>query len=208
MKIRSLHDRVIIRKIKRELKTESGIILQGSDHEKSFQGEVVSAGSSKVKSRKIGVNVGDKILYSSNSGQKIKANGEELIVLKEEDVLGKITSDNYDFKVDELELLRNFILVTPFHENKIGSFIIPFEDDKAHLGRVIKLGEGSKSTYDPYSTTYEFTPWEDIDLSVDCVISYGNFYNKKADARINGKDYIIMTDFDVECVLEEFENVG
>lgn len=208
MKIRSLHDRVIIRKLNKERKTQSGIILPALDNEKSFQGEVVSTGSSKVKNRSIGVNVGDKILFSSSAGQKVKANGEELTVLKEEDVLGKINSDNYDFKVNELELLRNFILVKPFHENKIGNFIIPFEDDKAHLGRVIKLGEGSKSTHDPSATAYEFVAWEDINLSVDNIISYGNFYNKKADTVINGEAYIVMTDFDIECILEDFNNAA
>ncbi|MBK67563.1 MAG: co-chaperone GroES [Rickettsiales bacterium] len=94
MKIRPLHDRVIVKRLEEELKTASGIIIPDSAAEKPDQGEIISVGNGKVgddgKIRGLDVNVGDKVLFGKYSGQSVKIQGEELLVMKEEDIMGII----------------------------------------------------------------------------------------------------------------------
>ena len=94
MKIRPLHDRVIVKRLEEELKTASGIIIPDSAAEKPDQGEIISVGKGKIgddgKIRGLDVNVGDKVLFGKYSGQSVKIQGEELLVMKEEDIMGII----------------------------------------------------------------------------------------------------------------------
>ena len=94
MKIRPLHDRVIVKRLEEELKTASGIIIPDSAAEKPDQGEIISVGKGKAgddgKIRELDVNVGDKVLFGKYSGQSVKIQGEELLVMKEEDIMGII----------------------------------------------------------------------------------------------------------------------
>ncbi|MBL79757.1 MAG: co-chaperone GroES [Nitrosomonadaceae bacterium] len=94
MKIRPLHDRVIVKRLEEELKTASGIIIPDSAAEKPDQGEIISVGKGKAgddgKIRELDVNVGDKVLFGKYSGQSVKIKGEELLVMKEEDIMGII----------------------------------------------------------------------------------------------------------------------
>ena len=94
MKIRPLHDRVIVKRLEEELKTASGIIIPDSAAEKPDQGEIISVGKGKIgddgKIRGLDVNVGDKVLFGKYSGQSVKIKGEELLVMKEEDIMGII----------------------------------------------------------------------------------------------------------------------
>jgi chaperonin GroES len=94
MKIRPLHDRVIVKRIEEERKSAGGIVIPDTAAEKPDQGEVVAIGNGKVqddgKLRPLQVKVGDKILFGKYSGQTVKVEGEELLVIREEDVMGVI----------------------------------------------------------------------------------------------------------------------
>ncbi|GAB4265303.1 MAG: co-chaperone GroES [Methylomicrobium sp.] len=91
MKIRPLHDRVIIKRVEEETKTAGGIVLPGSAAEKPSQGEVVAVGSGKAldngQVRALEVKVGDKVLFGKYSGSEVKVDGEELVVMREEDIM-------------------------------------------------------------------------------------------------------------------------
>ncbi|MDR3427551.1 MULTISPECIES: co-chaperone GroES [Silvimonas] len=92
MKIRPLHDRVVIKRVEAEEKTASGIVLPGAAAEKPDLGEVVAIGTGKVldngEVRALSVKVGDKVILGKYSGQSVKVNGEELLVVREEDIFG------------------------------------------------------------------------------------------------------------------------
>jgi chaperonin GroES len=94
MKIRPLHDRIIVKRLEEERKTASGIVIPDTAAEKPDQGEVIAVGNGKVlddgKVRALQVKVGDKILFGKYSGQTVKVQGEELLVIREEDVMGVI----------------------------------------------------------------------------------------------------------------------
>jgi chaperonin GroES len=91
MKIRPLHDRVIVRREEEEQKTAGGILLPGSAQEKPNRGEVVAVGSGRVLDngdvRAVDVNVGDIVVFGQYAGNdKIDVDGEELIILSESDI--------------------------------------------------------------------------------------------------------------------------
>ena len=91
MKIRPLHDRVIVRREEEEQKTAGGILLPGSAQEKPNRGEVVAVGSGRVldngDTRAVDVNVGDVVVFGQYAGNdKIDLDGEELIILSESDI--------------------------------------------------------------------------------------------------------------------------
>ena len=92
MNIRPLHDRVIVKRLEEELKTASGIIIPDSAAEKPDQGEIIAVGKGKVgddgKLRALDVKVGDKVLFGKYSGQAVKIKGEEILVMREEDIMG------------------------------------------------------------------------------------------------------------------------
>ena len=94
MKIRPLHDRVIVKRIDEERKTASGIVIPDTAAEKPDQGEIVAVGKGKKdehgKLIALDVKVGDKILFGKYSGQTVKVKGEELLVMREEDIMGVI----------------------------------------------------------------------------------------------------------------------
>lgn len=94
MKIRPLHDRVLIKRVEEELTTASGIVLPGSAAEKPNRGEVIAAGPGKSNDkgelRPIGVKVGDKVLFGQYAGTKVKIDGEELLMMSEDDILAII----------------------------------------------------------------------------------------------------------------------
>lgn len=90
MKIRPLHDRVVIRRVEEETKTAGGILLPGSATEKPSQGEVVAVGNGIIKDngdvRPLDVKVGDKILFGQYAGSTVKVDGEELLIMKESEI--------------------------------------------------------------------------------------------------------------------------
>ena len=94
MKIRPLHDRVIVKRVEEEKKTASGIVIPDSAAEKPDQGEVVSVGSGKIlddgKVRPMAVKAGDRVLFGKYSGQTVKVDGVELLVMREEDIMGVV----------------------------------------------------------------------------------------------------------------------
>jgi chaperonin GroES len=94
MKIRPLHDRVIVKRLDNERKTASGIVIPENAAEKPDQGEVVAVGPGKRDDHgKIitpDVKVGDKVLFGKYSGQTVKVDGEELLVMREEDIMGVV----------------------------------------------------------------------------------------------------------------------
>ena len=95
MKIRPLQDRVIVKRIEDEAeKTKGGIIIPDTAKEKPQQGKIIAAGKGKVnddgKLTPLDVKVGDRILFGKYSGSEIKLDGEEHLIMREEDILGVI----------------------------------------------------------------------------------------------------------------------
>ena len=94
MKIRPLHDRVIVRRMAEERTSPGGIVIPDSAAEKPIQGEIVAVGKGKVlengEVRPLEVKVGDKVLFSKYGGTEVKIEGEELLVMREEDITGVI----------------------------------------------------------------------------------------------------------------------
>ena len=92
MSIRPLHDRVVAKRVEAEEKTASGIVLPGAAAEKPDIGEVVAVGEGRRNEAgervALDVKVGDKVLFGKYSGQSVKVGGEELLVMREEDIFG------------------------------------------------------------------------------------------------------------------------
>ncbi|KVO97493.1 molecular chaperone GroES [Burkholderia ubonensis] len=97
MQIRPLYDRVIVKRIEMQRTTASGIVIPDSAAEKPEQGEVVSVGSGRLLQdgtlRALQLKVGDQVLFGKYAGQTVKVNGEELLVMREEDVMGVLEAD-------------------------------------------------------------------------------------------------------------------
>jgi chaperonin GroES len=91
MKLRPLHDRIIVKRLDQETKTASGIVLPEAAAEKPDQGKVLAVGNGKIledgKVRPLDVKVGDVVLFGKYSGQTVKVSGEEVLVMREEDVM-------------------------------------------------------------------------------------------------------------------------
>ncbi|MFM9888931.1 MAG: co-chaperone GroES [Burkholderiales bacterium] len=94
MKIRPLHDRVIVKRLEEERKSAGGILIPDNAAEKPDQGEVIAIGTGKVledgKNRPLDVKVGDRILFGKYSGTSVKIEGTEYLVMREEDIMGVI----------------------------------------------------------------------------------------------------------------------
>jgi len=94
MNIRPLHDRVIVKRLDEEKKTASGIVIPDTAAEKPDQGEVMSVGKGKLNDEgklvALDVKVGDRVLFGKYSGQTVRVKGDELLVMREEDILGVV----------------------------------------------------------------------------------------------------------------------
>jgi len=94
MKIRPLHDRVIVRREEEERTSPGGIVIPDNATEKPIQGRIVSVGKGKILDggdvRPLDVKVGDRVLFGKYSGTEVKLNGEELLVMREEDIMAVI----------------------------------------------------------------------------------------------------------------------
>ncbi|MEY3652391.1 MAG: hypothetical protein RL739_561 [Pseudomonadota bacterium] len=94
MKLRPLHDRVIVKRIESETKTASGIVIPDNAAEKPDQGEILAVGPGKKNDKgeltAVGVKVGERVLFGKYSGQTVKIDGEELLVMKEEDLFAVV----------------------------------------------------------------------------------------------------------------------
>jgi chaperonin GroES len=94
MKIRPLHDRVIVKRVEAERTTFSGIVIPDSAGEKPDQGEILAVGNGKILEngdvRKMDVKVGDRVLFGKYAGQTVKVDGQELLVMREEDIMGVV----------------------------------------------------------------------------------------------------------------------
>ena len=94
MKIRPLHDRVIVKREDEERKSPGGIVIPDTAAEKPIRGKIIAVGKGKIledgKVRPLDVKVGDKILFGKYGGNEVKVDGEELLVLREEDVMAII----------------------------------------------------------------------------------------------------------------------
>jgi chaperonin GroES len=90
--VRPLHDRVLVRRMPEEMKTAGGLIIPDTAKEKPQRGEIVAAGKGRVtddgKVTPLDVKVGDKVLFGKYSGTELKLNGEEYLMMREEDILG------------------------------------------------------------------------------------------------------------------------
>jgi len=94
MKIRPLHDRILVKRLEGEAKTASGLIIPDNAKEKPMEGKVVAVGNGKVLEngtvRKLEVKAGDRVLFSKYSGSEVKMDGAEHLILTENDILGII----------------------------------------------------------------------------------------------------------------------
>jgi len=94
MKLRPLHDRVIIKRLEAETKSAGGIVIPDAATEKPIKGEVVAVGAGKIledgKVRPVGVKAGEKVLFGKYSGTEVKVDGQELLVMREEDLMAVI----------------------------------------------------------------------------------------------------------------------
>ena len=94
MKIRPLQDRVIVKRVKEEEMTKGGIIIPDTAKEKPIEGEVIAVGNGKANDkgelRKLDIKAGDRILFGKYSGTEVKIDGEEHLILREDDILGVI----------------------------------------------------------------------------------------------------------------------
>jgi chaperonin GroES len=95
MKIRPLHDRVIVKRVEEERKTPGGIVIPENAAEKPDQGEIIAIGTGKVmedgKVRPLAVKVGDRVIFGKYSGSTVKVDGDEMLVMREEDIIGIVT---------------------------------------------------------------------------------------------------------------------
>jgi chaperonin GroES len=94
MNIRPLHDRVVIRRMEEERPSAGGIVIPDSATEKPIRGEVMAVGNGKIMDngdvRALDVKVGDKVLFGKYSGTEVKVDGEDFLVMREEDIMGVI----------------------------------------------------------------------------------------------------------------------
>ena len=94
MRFRPLHDRVVIRRVEEEQKTKGGIIIPDTAQEKPMQGEVVAVGPGRATTTANpdppGVKVGDRVLFGKWSGTEVKLDGEDLLIMKESDIMGVV----------------------------------------------------------------------------------------------------------------------
>jgi len=94
MKLRPLHDRILVKRMEEETKTKGGIIIPDSAKEKPAEGEIVACGNGKVgddgKVIGLDVKVGDRILFGKYGGTEVKVEGEEYLIMREDDILGVI----------------------------------------------------------------------------------------------------------------------
>jgi chaperonin GroES len=94
MKVRPLHDKVVIKSLAAEEKTASGIVIPDTAKEKPAQGEVIAIGPGKMHHgtlTPLQVKVGDKVLYSKYSPQEVKVDGEELLIISEDEILAIVS---------------------------------------------------------------------------------------------------------------------
>ena len=96
IKFRPLHDRVLVRRIEADMKTAGGIIIPDSAQEKPMEGEIVATGNGHVNDngdvRPLDVKAGDKVVFSKWAGTEVTVDGEELMVMKESDIIGVIAA--------------------------------------------------------------------------------------------------------------------
>ncbi|MBS1131290.1 MAG: Chaperonin Cpn10 [Proteobacteria bacterium] len=96
MNIRPLHDRVIVKRVEAERTTASGIVIPDSAGEKPDQGEVLAVGPGKRddngKQIALDVKVGDRVLFGKYAGQAVKVDGQEVLVMREEDIMGVLVA--------------------------------------------------------------------------------------------------------------------
>jgi chaperonin GroES len=96
MKIRPLHDRVIVKRLEEDRTSPGGIVIPDTAAEKPIQGKIVAVGKGKIlengKVTPCDIKVGDKILFGKYNGTEVKVDGEELLVMREEDVMAVIES--------------------------------------------------------------------------------------------------------------------
>ncbi len=96
MKFRPLHDRVLVRRVEQEAKTAGGIIIPDAAQEKPMEGEIIAVGKGHVNDngevRPLDVATGDKVIFSKWAGTEITIDGEELMVMKESDIIGIVAA--------------------------------------------------------------------------------------------------------------------
>jgi chaperonin GroES len=94
MKLRPLHDRVIVKRMEEERMSAGGIVIPDSATEKPVRGEVLAVGNGKIlesgEKRPLDISVGDRVLFGKYSGTEVKVDGEELLVMREEDIMAVI----------------------------------------------------------------------------------------------------------------------
>src|SRR4051794_11490736 len=92
MKFRPLHDRVVVKRVEEETKTKGGILIPDTAKEKPMQGEILAVGPGARNEKgdliPLGVSIGDRVLFGKWSGTEVKLDGDELLIMKESDIMG------------------------------------------------------------------------------------------------------------------------
>ena len=117
MKLRPLHDRVIVKRLEEERKSAGGIVIPDTAAEKPDQGEVVAVGKGKIddngKLVPLDVKVGDQVLFGKYSGQTVKVEGDELLVMREEDIMavieGRVIHPHESFRRTQQWQLKKYV---------------------------------------------------------------------------------------------------
>ncbi len=106
MKFRPLHDRVVVKRIDEEQKTKGGIIIPDTAKEKPMQGEILAVGPGARNDKgdliPLGVEVGDRVLFGKWSGTEVKIDGQEVLIMKESDIMGVITETGAQAAVEQM----------------------------------------------------------------------------------------------------------
>ena len=124
MKIRPLHDRVVVKRMEEERTSAGGIVIPDSATQKPSEGEVIAVGKGKVNESgdvlAMDVKVGDKILFGKYSGTEIKIEGQDVLIMREEDILGVIAAQSRPHK-QVIHHIKTRLLRTGLEEFRHGS---------------------------------------------------------------------------------------
>jgi len=197
MAFRPLHDRVLVRRIELAEKTAGGIIIPDTAKEKPMEGEIVAVGSGARgedgKIQPLDVKKGDRILFGKWSGTEIKLDGEELIIMKESDVMGVI--DN-NLRSDPMKFrpLHDRVVVRRLdaEEKSAGGIIIPdTAKEKPMEGEVIAVGPGARNEQGHIVA---------LDVKAGDRILFGKWSG--TEIKLDGEELLIMKESDIMGIIE------
>ncbi|GAB4818864.1 hypothetical protein N2152v2_005910 [Parachlorella kessleri] len=177
-------DRVFVMVEQAEEKTSSGILLPSSAQKKPTQGEIVGAGSAKA------VKAGDKVVYSKYAGTEIKLQDSDYVLLKEDDVIGLLSSPD----VSQLKPLQDRVLIEVLEaeaKTKGGLVLTEGAKEKPTMGKVVAVGPGKADEEGKASTPA---------VTVGSTVLYQKYSGTEFEGD-NGKQYIVVREADIMAAI-------